>query len=1107
MTHSLRLALAGALTLATAASASGETKLLRFPDVHADRIAFCYAGDLWLAASSGGTARRLTAHPGLELFPRFSPDGKWIAFTGQYDGDEQVYVMPAEGGVPRQLTFYPARGPMAPRWGYDHQVYGWTPDGRSILFRSTREGFTVADSRLYVVDVAGGLPRPLPMPNAGVGDFSPDGRRIAYSPLFRDFRTWKRYQGGWAQDLWIFDLDAGTAENFTDDVRTDREPMWIAANRILFASDRSGVLNLYAYDLATRQTTPLTRSETWDVRWPSADPQGHVVYELGGELRLLDAASGVSHPIPIDVPDDGIGTRPSRVSAEKQIEDFALSPGGERALFVARGDVFTAPIEKGPTRNLTRSSNAHDKWARWSPDGRRIAFVSDLSGEDEIYLVDQDGSGEPERLTSDGAMMRYAAEWSPDGKQLAFSDKDGRLFVLGVEDRSLRNVADDTRTQISDYVWSPDSAWLAFSMTATSRTSTIHIWSAESGDVRAVTSPLFDERTPAWDPGGRYLFFLSDREFAPQISGMEWNYATNRSEGIYALALRRDVPHPFPPESDEVASEKEKKEKKEKEDEEKKTEEKPSGAAPPPVSIDFEGIADRVARVPVEADNYQGLVAAEGRLLYVRSGPFYYGRTSDRKPELLVFSMEKREAKTLADDVEGWALSRDGAYALVQHPSGFARYEAKLDGAGPKKDVSTAGLVVDRIPKQEWVQIFDEVWRRYRDFFYVPNMHGYQWDALQERYQTLLEFVAHRSDLNYVIGEMLAELSVGHAYIQGGDWEAPERAKVALLGADLALDTASGRYRLAHIFNGQKEEPAYRAPLTEVGVDVRQGDYLLAIDGRELGPQDNPYAFLRHKADRPVELTVNGEPDLEGARRVSVRPITDESKVRYLDWVEGRRAVVTQATGGRVGYLHVPDMGSDGIYEFIKWFYPQIDKQGLIIDVRGNGGGNVSQMLIERLGRKLLGTRFARTSDEASTYPEAVFRGYLVCLLNEDSASDGDIFPAMFRQAGLGPLIGKRSWGGVVGITNRGPLVDGGAVFVPEFSTNSPTGEYVIEGEGVSPDIVVENDPPALIAGRDPQLERAIEEILKRIEAEPRPLPARPPDPVKTQGASPASSR
>jgi len=1092
MRHARYPLLIAGLALALAGDASAETKLLRFPDVHGDLVAFCYAGDVWISPSSGGSARRLTAHPGQELFPRFSPDGRTIAFTGQYDGDEQVYVIPVEGGVPRQLTYYPARGPMAPRWGYDHQVYGWTPDGSSVLFRSTREGFGVGDSRLFVVDLGGGLPRPLPMPTAGAGDFAADGRRIAYSPLFRDFRTWKRYQGGWAQDLWVFDLDAGTAENFTANVRTDRDPMWVG-ERILFASDRSGVLNLYAYDLATRETAQLTQSELWDVRWPSADAAGQVVYELGGELQLLDSGSGAVTPIPITVPDDGLASRPARVSAAGQVEDMGLSPDGKRALFVARGDVFTAPIEKGPTRNLTRSSDAHDRWARWSPDGRRVAFVSDRSGEDEIYVVDQAGGEEPEALTSDGTVMRYAPEWSPDGKRLAFSDKEGRLFVLELESRALTQVADDTRTQIREYVWSPDSAWLAFTMSATRRTSSIQVWGVADAEVRAVTSAYFDEHTPAWDPGGRYLYFLSDREFAPQISQVEWNFATNRTHGIYALALRKDVPHPFPPESDEVALDGDEKDEKESGEKKKKD-------APAPVGIDFEGILERAVRVPVEADNYDQLAAAEGRLLYVRSGPPYYGRSARTEPELLVFSMEKREATTLAEDVQSWALSRDGEYALVRHGSGFARYDAKPEGKDSKKDVSTAGLVVDRIPKQEWAQIFGEVWRRFRDFFYVPNMHGYDWQGLRARYETLLEHVAHRSDLNYVIGEMIAELSVGHAYIQGGDWEIPERAPVGLLGADIELDAPAARYRFARIFPGQNEEPAYRAPLSEVGVDVGEGDYLLAIDGRELGPLDNPYAFLRNKGSGTVKLTVSAEPSLDRAREVSVRPITDESKVRYLAWVEGRRAEVEEATQGRVGYLHVPDMGSDGIYEFIKWFYPQLEREGLIIDVRGNGGGNVSQWLIERLGRRLLATGFSRTSDEADTYPDAVFHGHLVCLLNETSASDGDIFPAMFRQAGLGPLIGKRSWGGVVGITSHGPLIDGGAVYVPEFSTNAPDGAYIIEGEGVSPDIEVDNDPPAVIAGEDPQLERGIQEILKRIEAAPRRLPARPSDPVKTGG-------
>jgi tricorn protease len=1090
----------GGLGLALLATAShAQTKLLRFPDIHGDRVAFCYAGDLWLAPATGGPATRLTAHPGQELFPRFSPDGKWIAFTGQYDGDEQVYVIPAEGGVPRQLTYYPARGPLAPRWGFDHHVYGWTPDGRSVLFRSTREGWTPARGRLYLVDVEGGLPRPLPMPEAGAGDFSPDGKRIAYSPLFRDFRAWKRYQGGWAQDLWIFDLAASTAERITDHPRSDRDPMWIG-DRIFFSSDRGGTLNLYAFDPATKQTTQVTQSTQWDVRWPSSDGKSRIVYELGGELQVLETATGAPRPIAITVPDDGVAMRPSRVSAEKQIEDFALSPGGERALFVARGDVFTAPVEKGPTRNLTATSGAHDKWARWSPDGRRVAFVSDASGEDEIYAAAQDGSGAPQALTRGGKVLRYAPEWSPDGKRIAFSDKDGRIYVLTLADGSVVEVADESRGQVSDYTWSPDGRFLAFSLSVSARARSIHIWSAADAKTRAVGDELFDEWNPAWQPEGKYLYFLSDRDYAPQISTVEWNFATDRETGIFALALAKDAPHPFPPQSDEVKPGEEKGEAAEA----KKGRRGPDAAdeakaAPVEVHIDWDGLSGRVTRVPVEADNYEDLRATKGHLLYVRAAPFYYGREADFKPSLQIFSIEQRKAETLAEDAEAYALSQDGAYVLVKHAKGYARYEANPKGKDSRKDVATSGLVVDRVPREEWAQIFDEVWRRYRDFFYVPNMHGLDWEAMRAQYRPLLSYVAHRSDLNYVIGEMIAELSVGHAYIAGGDFEIPERPKVALPGAELALDGAAGRYRIPRIFPGQNQEPRYRSPLTEVGVGAREGDFLLAIDGRELGARDNPYSFLRYKADRPVELTLNATPSLEGARKVRFTPVDDESPLRYLAWVEAHRRKVAEATGGRVGYIHVPDMGASGIREFIKWYYPQIRKEGMVVDVRGNGGGNVSQMLIERLSRKLLGTRFSRTVDEVRTYPNEVFFGHLVCLINETSASDGDIFPARFREAGLGPLIGKRTWGGVVGITTREPLIDGGSVNVPEFGTNSVTGEWIIEGKGVPPDIEVDDDPESVIAGRDPQLERGIAEVLKAMEAEPRKLPARPPDPVKTK--------
>ncbi len=1078
-----------ALLLCALAAASAETRLLRFPDVHADKVVFTYAGDLWTAPTAGGTAIRLTAHPGLELFAKFSPDGKWIAFTGQYDGDEQVYVIPSTGGTPRQLTYYPARGPLPARWGWDNLVYGWTPDGKSIVFRSMRDGWAPKDGRLYTVSIEGGMPKPLPMPVSGFGDLSPDGKRIVYSPLFRDFRTWKRYAGGWQQDLYIFDTATSRIEPVSPTERTERDPMWIG-NKICFASDRTGTLNLFEYDPASKKTRQLTDSKEWDVRWPSKGDAGEIVYEMDGQLYVVDSRTASPKPrkIAIDVPTDGLATRPAQISVSNQIQAFGLSPKAERALFVARGDVFTAPVEKGIVRNLTRSSNAHDKAAAWSPDGRKIAFISDRSGEEELYLVAQDGTGTLERLTTDGKAMRYRIEWAPDGKRLAFSDKDGKLYVLKLEDKSVITIADEPRGQLLDYTWSPDSAWIAYSMTGDGGLRSIRIWNAAENRTRTVPNGIFDESNPVWDPDGNFLYFLSSREYAPQLSTIEFNYAGARNEGIFALALRKDVKNPFPPEDDTVTFTDTK---------ESKPEEKKSG--PVSVKIDFDGLADRVVRVPVQADNYGALAAVKGHILYARSGDRFYGRESNGGTSLVIFSIKDRKETVLAEGIRGYTVSDDGKKIFVRDRSGFSLMDATPAGKNSKKAVSTAGLMYDRVPSQEWTQIFNEVWRRYRDFFYVPNLHGYDWEKLRVQYAPLLEYVGHRSDLNYVIGEMISELNVGHAYITGGDWAEPARPKVALPGAQFELDEAAGRYRIARIYRGQNEEPTYRSPLTEVGVNVSVGDYVLAIDGEELTGRDNPYRLLRGKADRPVRFTVNSKPDMNGAHEIVFQPLSSEADLLYLDMVESNRLKVDKMSGGKIGYVYVPNMGAEGIRDFIKYFYPQIRKEGLIVDVRGNGGGNVSQMLIERLRRELLATGFSRTNDYATTYPSTMFYGYMVCLLNETSASDGDIFPAMFKRARLGPLIGKRSWGGVIGITNRGTLIDGGEVNVPEFGFASPEGEWVIEGHGVDPDIVVDNDPKSVIEGRDPQLERGVQELMERIKKAPKVLPKRPVAPVKTK--------
>jgi len=1095
---SLRVFSAAIAALLVVCSLQAQTKLLRFPDIHGEKVVFTYGGDLWLAATSGGPATRLTAHPGLELFAKFSPDGKWIAFTGQYDGDEQVYVIPVTGGVPKQLTFYPARGPLTPRWGYDNQVYGWTPDGKSVIFRSGREYFDLGDSRLYSVPATGGMPEAFPMPKSGAGDLSPDGAKIVYSPLFRDFRTWKRYEGGWAQQLYIFDLKSHGSEKITEDPRAHRDPMWIGS-KIFYSSDRDGTNNLYVYDPAGKKTEELTHNTKWDVRWPSTDHKNQIVYELNGELNILDIATGQSRHLAIEVPNDGVAMRAAQVSAADQIEDFSLSPKAERALFVARGDVFTAPIEKGPTRNLTNSSNAHDKWARWSPDGAKIAFISDLDGEDQVYVINQDGSGKPEQLTHGFQAMLYAPEWAPDGKRLAFSDKDGKLYVLTLDDRKVTQIAKDAGGNLRSYSWSHDGGHLAFIMGNPNNFGSIYIWSVGDSQVHRITSDLFNSGDFAWDPEGNYLYYIATHDFQPALSQIEFNYASDRGEGIFALALRKDVKNPFPPESDEVAvgkdqdkaaaSEKPKSDEKK----EEKKDEKPKGY----IRIDFEGLADRVTRVPIESDNYDGLAVTKEFLIYGRAGTPFYGRDSYPSANLILYSLKDRKENTLAENIRAFSVSDDGKKIMVRGERDYKLYDAKPEGKNSAKTISTASLMVDRVPQQEWTEIFNEVWRRYRDFFYVKNMHGYDWNGLRQQYGALVPYVAHRSDLNYVLGEMVSELSVSHAYIEGGDYELPKRSQVALPGARLELDRAAGRYRIAKIYRGQNEEDVYRSPLTEVGVDARDGDYILAIDGEDLTAEKNPYELLRNKANRPVQLTLNAKPSAEGARRISYRPITNERNLIYLDWVTRNREAVSKATNGRVGYIHIPDMGAAGIREFIKFYYPQIRKEALVVDVRGNGGGNISQMLIERLRRELLGTSFDRASDYTRTYPGTIFYGPKVCLINETSASDGDIFPYMFRQAGLGLLIGKRTWGGVVGITGRGPLLDGGTVFVPEFATASAEGQWVIEGRGVDPDIVVENDPASVIAGKDIQLERGIAEVMKALEANPKKLPSRQPDPVK----------
>lgn len=1092
---------AAALLLVLAAPAArAATRLLRFPDIWRDRIVFTYAGDLWTVGTQGGSAVRLTSHPGMELFAKFSPDGRQIAFTGQYGGDEQVYVMPAGGGAPRQLTFYPTPGPLPERWGYDNQVYGWTPDGKAILFRSTRDGHDPHDCRLYTVPERGGAATALPMPMSGAGDFSPDGKRIVYSPEWRDFRSEKRYQGGWANDLYIFDLEHPGLVRVTDNPRTDRDPMWIGG-AIYFNSDRSGVFNIYRYDVGTRQIVQVTHYTDWDVRWPSADAEGRIVYELDGALHVYDTRSGEDRLIDITVPTDDTSSRPQAVNAADDIESEVISPLGGRVAIVARGDVFTVPLEHGVTRNLTHSSDAHEREAAWSADGKLLAYVSDASGEEELYVQPQDGGGEPRAVTRGPGSRYYAPRWSGDGKRIAIADQTGRLYVVDLASQERSEIAKDPLELALDYRWSPDGQFLAYTLNDDNRFSAVYVWSVADRRSRRVTPEYFDAESPAWAPNGELLYFLSAREYAPLISTLDFDFATDREIGIFALALRPGAKNPFGVRNDEPGVRSEEPG----DDADRSTEQAGDGTRGAAaakhgvrVRIDFDGIMQRVIRVPVEAGNLSNLSAGPDTLLYQQSGGFYYGRDSDLKTTVMAYSIKDREAKPVIDEVTSWSATADGRHVLAQLSSKEIRY-IEVGKSDDAKTVSLAGLLTTRVPAEEWHEIFREVWRRYRDYFYVANMHGYDWAALRRKYAPLVDQVGHRADLNYVIAEMISELTVQHAYIEGGDLGLPKRPFVALPGARFELDAASGRYRIAKIYAGENEEERYRSPLTEVGVDVHVGDYVLAINGRELRAGTDPYQLLEAPPDQPVEWRVSSTPDGKSIRTIRYMPLASEAGLRYLEWTTANRERVDRLSGSRIGYIHIPDMGEAGLREFIKWWYPQVRKEALIVDERDNGGGNVSQMLIERLARTLRGLDFARNQDVPGTYPRAVQVGPKVALINEDTSSDGDIFAYEFRQWRIGPLIGKRTWGGAVGITDHGPLLDGGTVYVPEFGTADAAGHWIIEGHGVDPDIVVEEDPLQVMHGHDPQLERAVTELMRLLPPRPSGLPARPAAPVKTE--------
>ncbi len=1076
-----------------------EGRLMRFPDIHKDKVVFVYAGNLWLVSSQGGVARKLTSHPGAELFPKFSPDGKFIAFTGAYDGNADVYVIPTDGGEPRRLTYHPGARPSSGGVQIDDWVLDWYPNGKAILFRSSRESFPT--SKLFHIGIAGGFPEALKLPEAGMASFSPDGKKIAYNRKSREFRTWKRYKGGTAQDIWLYDLKTDAIERITDWEGTDNVPMW-SGSKIYFTSDRDHTLNIYCYDLTTKSTRKITNHEEYDVKWPGLGLDA-IVYENGGYLYVLNLADEKSKKISVEIPAERILTRPNWEKVSDLITDFSLSPSAKRALFSARGEVFTVPEEKGEVRNVTQTSTIREIYSAWSPDGKWIAYLSDRSGEYELCIRAQDGTGEEKRITTDGSCYRFHPVWSPDSKKLLYSDKKLRLYYVDIDEREPVLIDKAEVSEIHDYAWSSDSKWVTYSKNNPAYFASVYLYSLSKKKVYQITGELTDDFSPVFDPEGKYLYFVSARSFHPTFSDFEHTYVYRNTRNIYLVTLQADSLSPFAPESDEEEGEEEKKdkEKKDKEgekDKKKDEDEDEEEEKPKDIQIDLEGIDQRIVGVPIKSGNYAGLTAAKDKIFYL-SMPAIYERGSDSKPqnELHMYDIKEREDETILSGINNYDISQEGDKIIYKSGNTYGIIDAKSgkNKVGDGK-INTGGMEMKVDPRGEWEQMFNEAWRLERDFFYDPNMHGVDWKMMKKRYGQLLPYVAHRWDLTYLIGELIGELCCSHTYVGGGKMPKIEHVDIGLLGADLEPDKKGGFYRFKKIYKGENWKDDRRAPLTEPGVDVKEGAYLITVNGQEVRYPDNPYAFFERTVDKQVKIKVNDKPSADGARELTVKPARSEIMLRYLDWVETRRRMVDEATDGRVGYIHVPNTSLFGLNEFSRSFFSQVRKEGLIIDVRYNGGGMIPDMFIERLQRKLMSLWSPREGQIWRTPGVALF-GHMVCIINEYAGSGGDALPYYFREQGLGPLIGTRTWGGLVGITRGLPLMDGGRVTFPEFAFINLEGEWDVENHGVDPDIEVDNRPDLVIKGRDPQLEKAVEVVLKKMKEEPKELPEKPSYPIK----------
>ncbi len=1057
-----------------------EARLLRFPSVGGNKIAFTYAGDLYTVPIDGGKAQKLTSHIGYETFSRFSPDGNTIAFTGQYDGNTEVYLIPAEGGVPKRLTFTPTldRDDIGDRMGPNNIVMCWTPDGKDVVFRTRWYTFSGLRGLLYHAPVEGGDLKQIPTTEGGFCSYSQDGKYLAMNRMFREFRTWKYYRGGQADDIWINKVGTTQLENITNNPAQDIFPMWIG-KEIYFMSDRDHTMNLFCYNTDTKQTVKVTDFTEYDCKFPSYS-QDYIVFENGGYIYRYSVKDKECKKVPVELASDDVYARPKLSEAfnagamggyQLMREGISLSPDGKRVLTVVRGNILSVPAEKGATYHFTSSSAAHDREPVWSPDGKKVAYFSDATGEYQVHILNPANPAETECLTNFASGYPSNLNWSADSRKLFFVTQENDLYMLDVATKELKKLIHATYGGLRGYEVSKDGNWIAYPASAKNNVSVIYLYNIAQDKSYAVSSQWYDSSQPIFSSDGKYLFFTSGREYQSTYSRVEWNASYNISNYVFVVPLAKDTPNPALLKGDEASVVAEPADS-------GKANAAKDGKAPAAkgagsnlsgsiMKVDTDGLIERAALLPLPSGRYTLVAGLDNALLFTQNG------------ELKKISMKDMEVKPVGRTMV-LSITPDGKQALA-----FEKGQLSVVGTGSFKGGAAVPLNDMRVMidfAQEWKQIFDETWRVYRDYFYLENMHGKDWNAIYDKYAALLPYVKHRQDLTYIIGEMIAELNVGHAYVTTGEAPRAERINMGLLGGKFSKDAASGYFRIDKIFAGEEWDSSKRSPLAQPGLGVEFGDYVLAVNGQSCKDVNSIYELLVGKANTTVALLVNSKPAAAGAKTIYVKAIADESNLAYYEWVQNNMKKVNEMSNGQIGYVHIPDMSTLGLDEFTKLFYSQLDKKALIIDDRMNGGGNVSPMIIERLQRVVYRMTMGRNNGEQlATIPDATHYGLKVCLVDKYSSSDGDLFPYGFQKLGIGPIIGVRTWGGIVGISGSKPYVDGQDVRTPFFTSYSTDGNWIVENHGVDPDIVVDINPFEDFKGNDAQLDKAVEYLLEQL--------------------------